>query len=136
MRTQMEYLHMQYPIDGIWHNETITGVPVTLTAVGSDGTTINIGTTTTNGYGGTFGMSWTPPKEDTYTIKATFAGDDSYGSSTATSTLGVNSAPSVSPTPTQQPELVIPDYTATIIAGVIAIIISVAIVGALILKKK
>jgi len=37
MTTQMEYLHMQLPIDGIWQNVTMTGVPVTLTAIGSDG---------------------------------------------------------------------------------------------------
>ena len=28
MATQMEYLYMQHPIDGLYHNETITGVPV------------------------------------------------------------------------------------------------------------
>jgi hypothetical protein len=37
MSTQMEYLHMQKPIDGMWHNLTMTGVPVALTAIGSDG---------------------------------------------------------------------------------------------------
>jgi hypothetical protein len=54
MALQMEYLHKQMPIDGIWHNETITGVPVTLTAIASDNSVIDIGTTTTNGYYGTF----------------------------------------------------------------------------------
>ena len=83
MTTQMEYLHMQCPIDGIWGNETITGVPVTLTAIDSNGTVIDFGTTTTNGYYGTFSMAWTPPNEDTYQIIATFAGDESYGSSAA-----------------------------------------------------
>jgi hypothetical protein len=61
MATQMEYLHMQHPIDGLWHNETITGVPVALTAIKSDGTVIDIGATTTNGYYGTFKYTWTPP---------------------------------------------------------------------------
>jgi len=32
MDTQMEYLHMQMPIDGLWGDEMITRVPVTLSA--------------------------------------------------------------------------------------------------------
>jgi outer membrane protein assembly factor BamB len=53
MGTQMEYLYEQQPIDGIWHNETLTGVPVTLTAIGSDGSVIDLGKVTTNEYYGT-----------------------------------------------------------------------------------
>jgi len=93
MTTQMEYLHLQSPIDGIWHNETITGVPVTLTAVDSDGNWIDIGTVTTSGYYGTFGLAWTPPKEDTYEIIASFEGDDSYGSSGASTFVTIGPAP-------------------------------------------
>ena len=63
--------------------ETITGVPVTLTAIDQDGNYIDIGTTTTDGYYGTFAHAWTPPEEGTYKIIASFAGDDSYGSSGA-----------------------------------------------------
>jgi outer membrane protein assembly factor BamB len=131
METQMEYLHMQHPINGIWNNETITGVPVTLTAIGSDGTVIDIGTVTTNGYYGAFGYAWAPPKEDTYTIMASFAGDDSYGSSTAATFLLVGPAPaSPTPTPTQPQAPAAPDYTAIfaviIIAVVVAIIIGIA----------
>ena len=94
MTTQMEYLHNALPIDGLWHNETITGVPVTLTAIGSDGTVIDLGTVTTNGYYGTFSKAWTPPNEDTYTITASFAADDSYGSSSAATAVTVGPAPS------------------------------------------
>lgn len=52
--TYMEYLYLQRPIDGILHNETITGVPASLTAIASDGNPINLGTVTTDGYYGTF----------------------------------------------------------------------------------
>jgi hypothetical protein len=136
MSTQMEYVHMQMPIDGLWHNETITGVPVILTAIGSDGTVIDIGSTTTNGYYGTFSYAWTPPKEDTYTITASFAGDDSYGSSTAATGLLMGPAPaSPTPTPTEQPQAA-PDNTPTIIGMGIAIIIAIAIVGILMLRKR
>jgi hypothetical protein len=129
MTTQMQYLHKQQPLDGLWHNETITGVPVALTAVTSSGNVIDIGTVTTNGYYGVFSKSWTPPEEGDYEIIASFAGDGSYGSSGASTAVSVGPAPA-----TQEPTepQVIPDYTMTIIAGVIAIIIAVAIVGLLI----
>jgi hypothetical protein len=68
MTTQMEYLHKQQPIDGLWHNETIAGVPVALAAIGSDGSSTDIGTVTTDGYYGTFSKSWTPPAEGDYKI--------------------------------------------------------------------
>ena len=83
MSLQMETIHMPMPQAGLWGNETITGVPVTLTAIADDGTVTDIGTVTTNGYDGNFAFAWTPPAEGVYTIMASFAGDDSYGSSTA-----------------------------------------------------
>ena len=60
------------PQTGLWNNETIRGVPVTLTAIGSDGSVTNIGTVTSNGYYGSFTCPWTPAKQDTYTIAASF----------------------------------------------------------------
>jgi hypothetical protein len=129
MTTQMQYLHFQYPQDGLYHNETLTGVPVTLTAMSSDGSVTDIGTVITNGYYGTFGYSWTPPAEGTYTVMASFAGDDSYGSSSAATTITIGPAP----TTTETPQTTVPDYTMTIIYATIAIIVAVAIVGLLIL---
>ncbi|PVX25247.1 MAG: hypothetical protein CW691_05190 [Candidatus Bathyarchaeum sp.] len=94
MSTQMEYLHRQMPIGGLWGDETILGVPVTLTAIGQDGSYIDLGTVTTEGYLGTFGKTWTPTTEGTYQIIASFAGDDSYGSSSATTWVTVGPASS------------------------------------------
>jgi hypothetical protein len=129
----MEYLYMQHPIDGLWHNETITGVPVILTAIDSKGTVTDIGTTTTNGYGGTFGMSWTPPNEDTYTIFASFNGDDSYGSSTATTTLTVGPAPTTPSTP----EIPTPiDYTNLLYGILVAVIIAIVLALIVIFRKR
>jgi hypothetical protein len=133
MQTQMEYLHLQQPIDGLWNNLTITGVPVTLTAIASDGSVIDIGTITTNGYYGTFGYTWVPPSEGQYTVVATFAGDDSYGSSAASTAVAVGPAPEQ----ITLPEQVTPaDYTWTIVGMGIAIIIAVAIATVLILRKR
>jgi hypothetical protein len=123
------------PSTGLWNNETITGVPVALTAIGSDNTVYDLGTTTTNGYGGNFGMAWTPPKEDTYTIYASFAADDSYGSSSGYTTMHVGPAPL---TP-ESPEIPSPpDYTMTIVYAAIAIIIAVviAVAAAVLLLRK
>ena len=133
MSTQMEYLHNQYPIDGLYHNVTMTGVEATITAIGSDGTVIDLGTVTTNAYYGTFSKSWTPPKEGTYTITASFTSDDSYGSSSAATTLQVGPAPTEITIPEQTMP---PDYTMLIIGGIIAVIIAVAIVGILLYRKK
>ncbi len=105
MSTQMQYLHIQYPIDGIWHNETITGVPVLLTAISQDGMEcIDLGTTTTEGYYGTFGFTWTPQTEGTYEIVASFAGDDAYGSSAAATWITVGPAASAGGTITPEPQ--------------------------------
>ena len=107
MTTQMEYLHMGMPIDGIWGNETITGVPVTLTAIDENGVVTDLGTVTSSGYYGTFEMAWTPPAKGTYKIIASFASDDSYGSSVASTavTSGSSTRTNNSPRPTDTTRL-------------------------------
>jgi hypothetical protein len=106
-----------------------------LTAIGADGSFVDLGTVTTDGYYGTFEKAWTPPAEGTYKIIASFAGDDSYGSSAASTAVSIGPAPSSTNTGNQQ-EIVVPDYTMTIVAGVLAIIIAVVIVGILLYRKK
>ena len=133
MTLQMEYLHLQMPQGGVWKNETITGVPVTLTAIGSDGSVVDLGTVTTNGYYGTFYKEWTAPAEGAYEIIASFAGDDSYGSSAASTAVSISPAPAEITIPEQ---IVPPDYTMTIIAAAVAIIIAVALVGVILYRKK
>jgi hypothetical protein len=136
MATQMEYLHMQHPIDSLNHNVQMTGVPVTLTAIDSNNNVVNIGSVTTSAYFGTFELAWTPPNEGTYRVIASFAGDDSYGSSSAATALLVGPVAAVPETA----QTVVPDYTMTIvyaaIAIIIAVVLAVAIVGILVLRKK
>jgi PQQ-like domain len=133
MTTQMQYLHLQMPIDGLWHNETITGVPVSLTAIGSDGSFVDLGAVTTDGYYGTFSKTWTPPTEGDYKIVASFAGDESYGSSGASTAISVGPAPAEVKIPEQ---VVPPDYTMTIVGMGLAILAAVIIVGVLLYRKK
>ena len=132
----MEYLHLQRPIGGIWGNETITGVPVTLTAIDSEGNYIDIGATTTSGYYGSFGLAWTPTTEGTYEIVASFAGDDSYGSSGASTFVTVG--PAASPEGTIEPEQITTPLISTEVAIAIAVVAVavVAAVGFLVLRKR
>jgi len=128
----MDYLHLQMPIDGIWHNETVKGVPVTLIAFDSNGNPIDIGIAESDS-SGSYQFAWTPPAEGVYKITATFIGSDSYGDSWAETGLSVGPAPTTTEPPTIPTP---PDYTWTIVGMGIAVIIVVAIVGALILMRK
>jgi len=136
MTTQMEYLHYNGPIGGLWGNETILGVPVQLTAIDSDGTVIDIGTVTTNGYYGTFSKSWSPPAEGEYTILANFAGDESYGSSGASTAIKVGPATEPYPEPIE-PEAQVDNTPMLygILSGVIVAII-IGIVAVLLALRK
>jgi hypothetical protein len=109
-----------------------TGVQVDLTAVDSKMNTINIGTTWTDTQGN-FGFSWAPKTAGTYQIVATFKGTSSYYGSTATTYATVTAAPEAPP---PEPEITIPDYTLAIVGVGIAMILAVAIVGALVLRKR
>ena len=132
MTTQMEYLHLQMPIDGLWHNETITGVPVFLSAIGSDNSYYDLGTVTSDGYYGTFEFAWTPPNEDTYKIIAAFNADDSYGSSSAATAVTVGPAPApIDFPPTTQPV----DNTMLLYGILIAVVIAIVLALVAIFRK-
>jgi hypothetical protein len=108
-----------------------------LTALGSDGSYVDLGTVTTDGYYGTFSKSWTPPKEGDYKIIASFSGDNSYGSSSATTSVSIGPAAEQIEIPEQIPPV---DYTMTIVGVGIALAIvvfaAVALATVLILRKK
>ena len=131
---QMEYLHLQRPIGGIWGDEIITGVQLTLTAIASDGSYVDIGTITTDGYSGTFGHAWTPTTEGTYKIIASFAGDDSYGSSSATTWHTVGPAPS--PSTPIEPEPLVLITTEVVVIAAVAVASIIGIASFYILRKR
>jgi hypothetical protein len=98
---QMEQYHLGAPVggvfsgvmmgDGTYGDVMMVGVPVSLDVLDPNGNYYNIGTTTSDGYSGTFGFSdWIPEVAGQYTITATFSGDESYGSSYATTYLVVS----------------------------------------------
>ncbi len=129
MTSQIEYLQMQKQLPDDY---TITGVQVPLTAIDKNGDCVDIGTTTIEGYYGTFGFAWTPTEEGTYEIIASFAGDWSYGSSAVATYVTVG--PAVSPGASIEPEPLISTEVAIILAVVVvAVICAVAYLG---LKKQ
>ena len=132
MTTQMEYIHLQAPIDGIWHNITIEGVTVNLSAIGSNGTVSEIGNVITNPYFGTFSKAWVPPTEETFTVIASFEGSDAYGSSSAASAVAVGPAPATPETP----EIPTPVDNTMLLYGILVLVVIAIIIGIIALFRK
>ena len=129
MTTYMEYLHMQRPLDGFYHNVTVTGVPVSLDSIDPNNNYVHIGDVTSDA-DGNFGFVWTPNIPGKHQIIATFAGDDSYGSSRATTYAVVVAAPQPTAEPTPTPASMAELYFLPSVAG---IIVAIAVVGAVLL---
>lgn len=124
MTLQMEYIHLQYSKYGLWGNETMVGVPVTLTAIDENGGVTDLGQVITNGYYGTFEKAWTPPNEGTYQIIATFAGDESYGSSSAATAVSVGPATE----PIDIPAQIVPVDNTMLLYGIMSgVIVAIAL---------
>jgi hypothetical protein len=138
MSTYMEYLHMQQPIDGIWHNLTITGVPVSIDALDPNGNWQHLGDTTSD-VSGTYAFQWTPTMAGQYKITTTFMGDDSYGSSYAeTTAVVINALPTATTSPNSNPVVAATtsDVMTYSMLAAILVIVSIAIVAVLLLRKK
>jgi hypothetical protein len=125
----MEYVYMQQVCP-----TNVTGVDVTLDAVDPNNNFVHLGTATSD-MSGTFGYAWTPPDvPGKYTIIATFAGSESYYSSYAETYTFVSEAP---PTPTPAPAAQpLPPIETYFVVATVAIIIAIAIVGILLLRKR
>ena len=124
MTPWMEYVYMQQV-----KPTNATGVPVTLSAIDSNGNYREIGTTTSDS-NGQFNYVWTPDIEGLYKITATFAGSESYWPSNAETSFAVTGAPAT-PTPAPQPIQSMAD--AYILPGIAGIIVAIAVVGAVII---
>jgi hypothetical protein len=131
IRGLMEAVYMQQPIP---HN--LTGVPVTLSVIDANNNFRTIGTTTTDGTGA-FGYTWTPDISGTFTVIASFTGSNGYYGSSAQTYFYAGEA--ATPQPTAGPggnAATTGDLLLYVGVGVIAIIIAIAIVGALILRRR
>jgi hypothetical protein len=108
----------------------VTGVPVEIDVLDSNNNYRNIGTAYTDA-SGFYSLNWIPDIPGKYTVYAHFEGSRSYWPSTSQTAFAIDE---VTTQPTQQPITMAPQSDAYLIVGAAAaVIIAVAIVGALIL---
>lgn len=94
MEQWMEYLYMQQT-----KPTSTIGVTVHLTAFDPNNNTEDLGYAQTD-MTGNYAVSWTPPVPGVYRITATFAGTNSYGDSSAQTSLLVSAKPAAQPAST------------------------------------
>ena len=119
MTDWMEYVYQQRPLP-----TNFIGVPVSIDATDPNGNYIRIGDVTTD-TNGIFHYTWTAPNiPGDYAVTAKFAGTNGYWPSNAETNMNVQEAQlSASP----YPEISLPPTEMYIVAGVVAIIIAIAI---------
>ena len=124
----MAYVYMQKP-----RPTTATGVPVTLSVLDANGNYREIGNTTSNS-DGFFTYNWLPDITGQFTVYASFAGSASYWPSHAVTSFAVD--PASQTTATMQPVQALPPFEMYFAASTIAIIVAIAMVGLVILRKR
>jgi hypothetical protein len=132
MSQWMSYVYQQQPCPS-----NFTGVPVTISVLDSNHNTRTIGTAMTDG-SGSYSLTWTPDILGNFTVYANFAGTNAYYGSSAEAHFNAAAA-GATPAPTAAPitgYATSSDLMTYMVGGVIAIIIAIAIVGLLMLRKK
>jgi outer membrane protein assembly factor BamB len=128
----MAYVYMQKP-----RPTNATGVPVTLSVVDANGNYREIGKVTSDS-DGFYSLNWKPDIPGKYMVYASFIGSESYWPSHSETAFAVDLAPATA-APTNSPLTnfaTTSDLMTYSAVGVIAIIIAIAIVGLLLLRKK
>jgi outer membrane protein assembly factor BamB len=110
-----------------------TGVPVSIDAIDPNGNFVHIGDAVSDNMGA-YSYVWAPPSiAGSYHIIATFGGSNSYASSSGETAMTVEYSPVATTVPlAAQPA----DNSYVVIGTGIAVIIAIAIVGLLILRKR
>jgi hypothetical protein len=118
----MEYVYMDQS-----KPTNFTGVPVAISVLDANGNYRTIGTTTTDS-SGTYGFTWMPDIPGQYTVIATFAGNNGYYGSYAQAYFTADESAATTSTP--QPIATQQATDMYIIGAAVAIIVAIAIVGA------
>ena len=131
MKDWMGYIYQQKPLP-----TNFAGVPVTIDVLDSNGNYRNIGTAISTS-SGTYSLSWVPDIPGSYTVIATFHGNNAYfGSYSQTAFNAMEAHPTTAPTAAPPSNLATTtDLLMYLAIGVIAIIIAIAIVGLLLYRK-
>ena len=130
MDAWMEYMFHQRP-----KPTNATGVEVILETIDPNGNFYEIGNVTSDS-SGNFAYMFTPEVPGQYQITARFEGSASYGSSSATTYMGVAEAPQATPTPTPPPPSMADTYLVPGIVGIIIAVVAVGLVIVLMLRKR
>jgi hypothetical protein len=128
MTDWMGYVYQQQPLP-----TNFAGVQVTIDVLDSNFNYRTIGSATTDA-SGKYSLTWTPDIAGNYTVIASFAGTNGYWPSYSENSFNVMEAPPATPTPT--PAAPLPPIETYFVVATVAIIIAIAIVGLLILRKR
>ena len=132
MQQWMQYVYQQQP-----EPTNFTGVSVAISVHDSNGNTRVIGTTTTNA-NGMYTLTWTPDIPGNYTVTATFCGNNGYYPSSDTTSFNVMQQAATHPpeaTPASNAATA-SEVTIGFAAAIIVIVIAIAVVGMLLIRKK
>jgi outer membrane protein assembly factor BamB len=132
MKDWMAYVYQQKP-----EPTNFTGVLVNLYVLDSNGNYRQIGTAKTD-EDGMYTLTYVPEIAGNFTVYANFAGTQGYWPSNAEATFAVlNAAATTVPTTTTAVNQVsMADLTTLLAVAVIVIVLAIAVVGALILRKR
>jgi hypothetical protein len=129
----MGYVYQQQPMP-----TTFTGVPVTISVLDSNGNHYTIGTAMTDS-SGSYSLTFTPSIPGNFTVYANFEGTQGYWPSSAETHFYYvpQAAATAQPTTSPQQNLATTsDLMTYMTIGVIVIVIAIAIVGLLQLRKR
>ncbi len=127
----METVYQQQPMP-----TNVTGVPVTINVIDSNGNFRQIGSTTSD-VSGTFALTWTPDISGDFTVIANFAGSESYYPSSAEAHFNAaNLAPTAAPVATEAPSMADQYFVPSVVAIIVVIIIVGVVLALLMLRKR
>ena len=123
MSEWMGYVYEQFQIP-----TNVQGVQVDISVIDANGNFRQVGTATGD-ISGFYSLAWKPDVPGKYTVIATFTGSKSYYGSYAETAFVADEAPSTAPQSTSIPASMVETY---FLPSVAAIIVAIAIVGAII----
>jgi hypothetical protein len=126
----MEYVYQQQPLPS-----DVTGVPVTISVIDSNGNTYEIGTVTSDS-SGAFSFTWTPIIPGDFTVIATFAGSNSYYGSCAETSFYASDVPPPTAAPTPTPASIADIYFVPMSVVLLIVIVIVGAIIVLMLRRR